>query len=334
MNNFLKLKEEREKLVQEKREAEEQARLIQQQLEDKINSKEIAMAQYYEDFFMKRSHQDFRLYTRFPSTEALQMYMQKKNNKFPLLREGILNAKELAEIIKQIYSYQRQQEYQIYTIGVTEKDTTKEHGFVFEKLVPHLYYLIGNQKTLEAFSEYNGHYMNNERKHDHNGKSFSIWYDLNYAREKDLISLPLKKTLESVLSSKIECFTGSPEDRKEVINYYDYCEKKYRHCMFSKDIQIFKDDLRNFAFTRGFYGYNIKDLFSFYIHRNDSFIARILLSICIYKYNNGIAELTSEDYKHIFETLYGEEVDIIQEAEKDIPRSLKYVPSNVEINLE
>ncbi len=74
-------------------------------------------------------------------------------------------------------------------------------------------------------------------------------------------------------------------------------------------------------------------MFSLHIHRNDSFIARILLSICIYKYNNGIVDLTSEDYNQIFETLYGEKVDIIGEVEKDFPRSLKYVPSEAELKI-
>lgn len=324
MDKFLRLKEEREKLKQERREVE----TVLQKYDNDIVNKNREMAQYYADFFMKKSHQDFKLYTKFPSVEALQMYVNQKDA-FPLKEEGTFNAKELAEMIKQFYSYQKQQEYQIFTIGINEEDSYKEHGFTFCNLVPHLYYLIGNPKTLEPFLEYNGQFINKE-------KSFSTYYNIEYARKNNLVSIPLKPTWPKMQFSDIECLTGSiMNDEKAAINYYDYYKKEYDCCFFDKNVEIFTNNLRHRAFKTSLYGYNgVKDLLSFYIHRNDTFIARILISICIYKHNNRITELTSEDYHHIFKVLYGEEVDIVGEAEKDITRSLKYVPSNAEINLE
>lgn len=323
MDKFLKLKEEREKLEQRKREEE----TLLQKCEEDIANKNKEIAQYYADFFMKKSYQDFKLYTDFPSKEALQMYFNHYDT-FPLKYEGVFNAQELAEMIKQFYSYQKQQEYQIFTIGINEEKSYKEHGFVFSDLVPHLYHLIGNEKKLAPFKEYNGQFINNENKS-------SFWSDLEYIRENNLISIPTTRLYDLENSFPMECLTSSEYDKKERINYYDYIRKSPERCLFSKNIELFANNLRYRASQTGLYGYNgIKDLFSFRIHRNDTFIASILLSICIYKYNNGIKELTSEDYNHIFETLYGEEVDIIKEAEKDIPRSLKYVPSNAEINLK
>lgn len=321
MDKFLKLKEEREKLEQQKKEAE----TLIQKCEEGIANKNKEMGRCYADFFKCQTHQDFKLYTRFPSKEALQMYF-KYNAIFPLNEEGKFHANELAEMIKQFYSYQKQQEYQIFTIGVNEKKFNKDHGFDFYKLVPHLYFLIGNEKILAPFLEYNGQFINKE--------DFFIWY-VEYYREQNIISIPLKNSYDLENPLSIECFTSSKYDKKDKINYYDYICKEYERCIFSKNIDLFANDLSYRVLHTGLYGYNgIRDLFSFNIHKNDTFIAKILLSICIYKYNNGIKELTSEDYHHIFETLYGEEVDIIKEVEKDIPRSLKYVPSNAEINLK
>ncbi len=63
----------------------------------------------------------------------------------------------------------------------------------------------------------------------------------------------------------------------------------------------------------------------FDIHPLDTYIANVLISIVIYKRNNDIQELSSDDYNHIFSVLFGEKVNIVEEAQKDIPRKLIYV---------
>lgn len=93
--------------------------------------------------------------------------------------------------------------------------------------------------------------------------------------------------------------------------------------MFESHQSIFHESLAGDALYLTKYK-GIQDLFSFYINEKDSFIANILVSICIYKYNNNIKELTSDNYNQIFENLYGEKVDIIGDAKKDIPRTLKH----------
>ena len=96
------------------------------------------------------------LHERFPSREMLKAYYK---HIFPLVAQGEFNSKELVEVIKQLYSLERQKEYTILTLGLVEKDSTKDHGWTSESLIPHLYFLVGNEKTLAPFKEYNGQYQ-------------------------------------------------------------------------------------------------------------------------------------------------------------------------------
>lgn len=320
MSKFLDLKKEKEVLEQRKKEAEDMIKTYQSEM----NKKKKEMSNCYQEFFDKKTNKEFVLYERYPSLEELKYYTY-ISDKFPLNDYGKLNAKELAEVIKQLYQFEKESEYNILTIGAVAQDGDRDSV----SLKPYLYFLIGNDKTLEPFQEYNGQFIND----------YKLWYRLNYARSKDLISIPLERGYDRTNLTEMECLTGHPTDEKGVINYFDYLHgniwfpnMKYTStCAFSKFKQIFIYNLRWHSFDKSYYSYKgIKDVLDFYVHIKDSFIAKVLISICIYKRNNQIDELTSEDYNHIFDVLYGKKVDIKKEVEKDITRSLVYVPNSRE----
>lgn len=61
------------------------------------------IAQAYQDFYDKKTNKEFVLYDRYPSIEVLKIYLRESSQQFPLYDFGILNVKELAEIIKHVY---------------------------------------------------------------------------------------------------------------------------------------------------------------------------------------------------------------------------------------
>lgn len=309
MNEFEKLDKEIENIKNKKRKLEEQIEKYNLDIREKQNQQ----ADYYRDFF-KNDNKEFILYDEFPGLEELKLYTKKYGWHFPI--SGTLNAKEVAELIKQFYQYERQKEYNILTIGVNQLDNSKEHGMIFSKIIPHIYFLIGTNKTLEPFYVFNGCYINDEEKQ-------KIWYKLHYASDKDLISISLIEDYYDN-SLDISCMTNSV-DKKGRINYYDYLTSEYDSCSFGKNIDIFSK-LNHITYNST----GVKDLISFDIAEADSFIANLLISICIYKNNNQIKELTTDDYNHIFDVLYREKVDIIGNMQKDIPKNLKYIPSKKE----
>ncbi len=62
---------------------------------------------------------EFVLYEDFPSINALKIYLS-RFGRFPLYEFGILNIKELAEIIKHVYQFRTGKEYNIFTLGAVE----------------------------------------------------------------------------------------------------------------------------------------------------------------------------------------------------------------------
>ena len=101
------------------------------------------------------------------------------------------------------------------------------------------------------------------------------------------------------------------------INYYD----SLNDC--SVCLKMF-DTINIFEFLTAYklkYYQGIKDTLSFPIHIKDSFIAKALISMAIYKKNIGQNELYNEDYEYIFKELFNEDVDISKEIEKDILKS-------------
>lgn len=316
MNKDLKIKKAIKELEQQKLEAEQ---LVKATTES-INQRNLELAQYYQDFFMNKRNKEFVLYDRFPSAEVLKLYTRKISSEFPLYECGDLNVKELAEIIKQLYQFKRGKEYDILTIGANEHRGTPVYGEQSFSILAHLYFLVGTNNTLEPFREYNGKYINEDK----------IYLTMClHAKGKDLISVELESG-NNVPVIDIECLTGSYEDVPGKINYYNCVRNVHLPYEFSKEKNMFEYyQLGNRVLQKGPFGYNgIKDVMSFPLHSVDTFIAKILISICVYKRNNNIKDLSSEDYNHIFDVLYGEKVDIINQADKDIPKQLQYIPNS------
>lgn len=329
MDKFKRLQKEKEQIGKQM----EKIKALQEQLKTEITQKEQAQRNCYWEFFANKRNREFVLYDRYQSRTELEYYCE-LNKQFPLYDWGEFNVKELAEVIKQLYSFERQKEYDILTIGFVEDKTDTGRGWETRYLIPHLYFLVGANHFLKPFQEYNQKFMNEDCK--------EIKYALKDLNEKEAVSIPLKRVWYKDKVLPLECLTNHFYDQKGVINYVDYV-KQYRilrnreyellestTCSFSKNKQIFRENLRQINFTPKYYDsyQGIKDVLSFNLDLFDSFIAKVLVSICIYKRNNGITELTSDDYNHIFENLYGEKVDIIGLAEKDITRSLTYVPNS------
>ncbi|HIR74661.1 TPA: hypothetical protein IAB95_04095 [Candidatus Ventrenecus avicola] len=306
MDKISKLNREIRNLEERKRVLEELLKQTEKQQE--VDRKEIAKA--YEDFYTNKTNTEFVLHDRHPSVEALELYLRYISDRFPLYDFGKLNVKELAEIVKHIYQFKTGQEFDIVTVGAVEYQRTDVYG----SLKPHLYFMVGDNKTLEPFREYQGMFVNSD-------KLFTT-IDLN-AKGKNLVNIEVDQDHRTPLG--IECLTGSFWDEKGTINYSNDRNSYYNTLDASLYKQIFSSHIRS---NWGFYSKQkgIKDVMSFYLHTYDSDIAKILISIVIYKRNNHINNLTQEDYNHIFEVLYKEKVDIIGASERDIPRTLTYVP--------
>lgn len=302
MNKIERLTKEIEDLKKQKIEAEKLIKNTESKIS--INNKEIANA--YKEFFNNLTNKEFILYERFPSMKALDIF--RSYDKFPLYDEGILNAKELAEIIKHIYQFKTGKEYNILSIGVTETDGMPIYGGKVYQIVPHLHFIIGNDKTLEPYKEFSGKFINNDRLYS------KIYL---YAKGKDIINIELERDSKNSLG--INCLTEKFSDKDNEINYYDAQYNEYSYVGFDLHKRIFNDSIHN---PKG-----IRDVFNFEINTFDTYIAKTLISIIIYKRNNNIKELSDEDYNYIFDTLFNEKVNIVEDAKKDIPNELIYVPS-------
>ena len=314
MDKISKLQKEIEDLKLKKEEAE---RLIKE-AEDKTQQNYKKICEEFKNFFINKRNEQFVLIDRFPNMEALNLYAR-RSGEFPLYSDGELSAIELAAIIKHLYQFKRQQEYKILTIGATERDGEPVYGGQVFSAKPHLYFLIGNEQTLEPFISHNGQYENYWRMYN------KIYLE---AKGKDLISLELDRTWDAHSKKKldIECYTETQFDEiRSTINYYDFEESRYKTFDVSNTKNIFSRNLRSSLNCSK--KASIKDVMDFKIHIDDTFIAKVLISIIIYKRNNEIKELCEEDYNYIFKTLFNEEVDIIGDAKKDIPKRLVYVPN-------
>ena len=311
MDRINRLSREIRQLEKSKKELEDLLKRSEKQQD--IDRKEIAEA--YEDFYNNKTNTEFVLYNRYPSIKALELYLQYISDRLPLYDFGKLNVKELAEIVKHIYQFKTGKEFDIVTAGAVESHGTPVYGGQAFSMKPHLYFIVGNDKTLEPFRDYHGLFVNSDKLYT------SI--DL-YARGKDLVNIEVDQDHRTPLG--IECLTGSMWDEKGAINYSDDCDSRYDTFEASLYKQIFSSHIRsNFDFYTKQKG--IKDVMSFPLHSYDTDIAKVLISIVIYKRNNRIDHLTEEDYNHIFDVLYNEKVDIIGDSERDIPRTLTYVPN-------
>lgn len=295
----------------------EEAKKLIEKSEEQCNLKYGEIAQAYQDFYIRKTNKEFVLYNDFPSLDALKTYLCRLSGKFPLHEYGTLNIKELAEIIKYLYQFKTGKEYQIFTMGAVELDGEPVYGGQVFSSKPHLYLMIGNNKTLEPYSEYNGKFVNSNKLY------LNIYLD---ARGQSIINIEIDEDYKN--SMGIECLTGHIFDKPGLLNYYNECYYQYMTFDASEKKQIFSSNIRSsLNYSGGYKIKGIKDVLDFNIHPFDTYIAKVLISIIIYKKNNNIQELSNDDYNHIFDVLFREKVNIIEDSKKDIPRQLIYVPN-------
>lgn len=310
MDKITRLTRELKELEKQKREAQALIEWANQRQDETYGT----IAQSYFDFFDTKRNSEFVLYEQYPSISALELYLSRISRNFSLAEYGKLNAKELVEVIKQIYQLKTGKEFDIVTIGTTEINGSPVYGGQVFSMKPHLSFLIGNEQTLAPYQEYDGKFLND----DH------LYYQLYFgSRRPNLVTIELEE--EATNSFGIECLTGQPYDRRGEMNCFD--ETSHTGCSFGFDLykQVFSSNIRsklNLSKVRG-----IKAVFDLSIHSHDTYLAKILLSMVLYKRNKHLQTFTSEDYDHIFDVLFGEKVSIIEEAEKDIPKQLLYIPN-------
>lgn len=313
MDKITSLFKEINHLKKEQKEAE----YLIEKSKNLCNFKYNEIAKSYQDYYDKKTNKEFILYEDFPSLDALDIYIHRISHKFPLYDYGDLNIKELAEIIKYLYQFKTGNNYSIFTIGTVELDAQTVYGGQAFSSKPHLFFIIGNDKTLEPYREYNKKFVNSDKLHT------DIYLR---ARGQNIISIEADRDYHN--SMGIECLTGHVFDKPGLLNYYNECYQQYMTFETSEKKQIFSDDLRsNLNFSGGYKMKGIKDVMDFNIHPFDTYIAKVLISIIIYKRNNNIEELSNEDYNHIFDVLFKEKVDIINDSKVDIPKKLVYIPN-------
>lgn len=273
--------------------------------EKKLEEQEEDYAKRYINFFESKKEKEFTLYDKFPTYNEIFAYNNKLNG-HPAWFYGNFNIKELAEIIKLLYSFKRQEEYKILTFGNAKVIHTGPED-VDREINPYIHFLIGNDKSLSSYQEFN--------------QTFS--YRENYGFENKYIYNLIG--LESSKSTYYGCNEfGIVTDFPNIyngdgINYYDSINDCSVCKKMNSNINIFK----NYIYPSNYQG--IKDTLSIQVHIWDSFIAKVLISIVIYKKNIGKNELSPEDYRYIFNELFNENINISLETEKDIPKVLKYV---------
>jgi len=298
---------------------------------DKIRNLESELEKHYFDYYASKTNKEFILYDDIPKYEWIRFRDEITEYKFwedygervlrsligipstiepeymkyhekglkSFWQSGFFNVKELAELVKNCYQLEKNSAYDIITVGAA-------HTFLQTRETQYrMIFIIGNNETLAPFREHEGLFHNT--------------YDLCF------VSPPNKENLttfqiygDNKLDKKnpmgIECLTGNAKDVNGLVNYYDYNSNSYCKKSAQEDIHV------------------IKQFYNYIFRIKDPFIVNTLLSIMIYKRNNAIKFLRSKDYKHIFEILYGEKVDIINQTKEDIPKRLIYTPSSIERN--
>lgn len=294
----------------------EEARKIIEKSNQQCDLKYDEIAKAYQDFYDRKTNKEFVIYNDFPSLSALETYLSRISDEFPLHEYGTLKVKELAEIIKHLYQFKTGKEYKIFTMGAVERHAEPTYGGNVYSSIPHLYIMIGNDKTLEPYQEYNGKFANLN----------SLYQDIFLgAKGQNIVNIEVDRDYHNSIG--IECSTEHICDIPGLLNYFNEGYKQYMTFEGSEKKQIFNRNIRSsLGYSGGYKIKGIKDVMDFIIHPFDSYIAKVLISITIYKRNNNIQELTNEDYNHIFDILFGEKVNIVEDANKDIPRQLIYVP--------
>ena len=138
----------------------------------------------HEIFYFERK----RKFNRTLENAQIRKFQTKDIEDFPFQHYGILNVKELAEVIKYLYQFQKDKEYFIITVGMTESKVNPGENRMLVK--PHLYFLIGNEKTLAPYQSYQGKYVESNELY----QAIS-----NSSQESDFICIELDRDLNNSL---------------------------------------------------------------------------------------------------------------------------------------
>lgn len=228
----------------------------------------------------------------------------------PLYEYGWFDIKELVEIIKIVYSIKRQDDYKIVTTGgLFEYDEV--YGDEKARIIkPELFFCVGNSSTLANLFECNRNFYEDG--------SGILLPDGN---NKDLILLsPDNSIVKDTLGIRTR-MSDSSDVKQRFITYHDYLSGNVEKANYLSKINIFE-----VVFEKIVKNYNgILSTLSVGIHPDDEFVAKILLSIVIYKKNCQKEMLSNNDYSYIFRKLFNEEVNVSVAVGKDIPKTLKYM---------
>lgn len=273
-----------------------------------------SLVSYYPNFIKKSISSfpnEFQSIENFPTTEVIRSYLQYGNpnicDDILLYEYGWFDIKELAAIIKVLYSLKKQQEYKLITLANLE-DVYYGTEDVDKRTIPYVNFLIGPNKRMKYLEKYNGTYL-----------------DISYINNSFLDDFNKERHLNLVRIKQKGMFVNSSLERRCVSNYFKFYDedKMNSGLSFSSKYNIFDkyfgDVIRR---LNSEYRRNIGGLFSFSIDFQDNFIAKVLMSIVIYKKKVNKQNLDNEDYKYIFYELFRENIDLDSIIEREIPKSL------------
>ena len=265
----------------------------------------------YTQFFLEKDSKKFVLYHEFPSLgEILDYYFQKSFlAEHPIQEYGRFDIRELAELIKYLYSFYYQEEYRILTFGYLEKSMYQVNEGIFPQIKSNLCFLIGNDRSLESYDSYRNLFLGSEQKFDFSKKKKSL--------------ICLKPTLGTIRDTLGITCKGIDMASMNGIGYYDVLSEEYKFSKYLSSFSLFCD-----SFYQKLENYSgIWDTFSFGIHEQDRFLSDALISIAIFKKNQEKLTLSNEDYQYLFYEMFRDNrVNIKKAMEKEIPKTLKYVP--------
>lgn len=249
---------------------------------------------------------------KFPTREEIRSFYQYGSpsieNDILMYKYGWFNIKELAVIIKLLYSLKKQTEYSIVTLANLETERFGPEASDI-RIIPNLNFLIGsNQQHLE---KYNGTYF------DKTYLEGDILDKYNASRHPGLVRLKQARKLEDKFNvfDNIKLYP-SLCNLDSLINWND--NTVFSSCYNIFDRHFWEIIRRMETEPRS----KISSLLSFSLDFQDSFIARTLFSIVVYKKKMNKLELDNEDYKYIFYELFKSDVDVSKMVNKEIPKVL------------
>lgn len=265
---------------------------------------------------IKESPNKFVYKEKFPTTEEIRSFYQYGNtNNISLYEYGWFDIKELAAIIKTLYSLKRQQEYKIITLTNFEIEYNGPEKYD-KHLVPYMNFLIGIDKKIEYLNDYNGNYFESNSLLNSDVNSI-------FEAERHQNIVRLKQKSEKNNTSLGIRFENDKNWILDELCYFDDISLFTKYAKFSSKYNIFdkyfgevKRRLDNEPRK------NIGALLSFSLDFQDNFIAKTLMSIVIYKKKINKLELDNNDYKYIFYELFKSDIDISKIVDKEIPKVL------------